>query len=87
MGFITRVFLTIMIATLIFVSYNAVINPSAPSPAPPAPSYEHKLIVADTLISEAHLDRLGADGWELITIIAAGEDFYFYFKRLVVERR
>ena len=48
--------------------------------------YEHKVLAAETLISEQQLDELGRDGWELITIVQWEKKFYFYFKRLADDK-
>jgi hypothetical protein len=35
----------------------------------------------EAFVLEQHLDRLGANGWELITVTGAEKDPVFYFKR------
>ena len=35
----------------------------------------------EAFVLEQHLDRLGANGWELITVAGAERDPVFYFKR------
>lgn len=36
-----------------------------------------------TALSEAELDALGAEGWELAGVTAEGQTAHFFFKRLV----
>jgi hypothetical protein len=51
------------------------------------PRWEYKAVVRDAaagLMSEAELDTLGAEHWELAGIAQAGALVHFYFKR---ERR
>ena len=51
------------------------------------PRWEYREIVreaADGLLSEAELDALGAECWELAGVAPAGARVHFYFKR---ERR
>lgn len=48
------------------------------------PRWEYKEVVrevADNLLSEAELNALGAERWELAGIAAAGAQVHFYFKR------
>ena len=35
----------------------------------------------EAFVLEQHLDRLGANGWELVTIAGAASDPVYYFKR------
>ena len=67
--------------------------PPAPEPriAPPfvpvEPRWEYQEVVREVdsgLLSEAELNVLGADGWELAGAVPAGAQVHFYFKR---ERR
>ena len=58
-----------------------------PPLVPVEPRWEYKELVrkADAgLLSEAELNELGAESWELMGIAPAGEEVHFYFKR---ERR
>jgi hypothetical protein len=51
------------------------------------PRWEYKEVVREVtagLPSEAELNALGAEHWELAGIVAAGNQVHFYFKR---ERR
>lgn len=48
------------------------------------PRWEYKEVfreVADGLMSEAELNALGAEHWELAGIVSAGARTHFYFKR------
>jgi hypothetical protein len=36
----------------------------------------------EAFVLEQHMDKLGANGWELVTIAGAPNDPVFYFKRL-----
>jgi hypothetical protein len=49
------------------------------------PRWEYKEIVrevtAGLLLSEAELNRLGAEHWELVGVVPAGTLVHFYFKR------
>ena len=42
--------------------------------------WEYKVIV-QTAVSEAELNSLGAEGWELVGVVAMPETTQFYFKR------
>ena len=64
---------------------------SAPPPAtliylPEKRVWQHKMIIynlpQDTLPTEATLDELGSEGWELTAILPLDNSFHFYFKRL-----
>jgi hypothetical protein len=51
------------------------------------PRWEYKEVVREVeggLLSEAELDALGAEHWELAGVVPAGAQVHFYFKR---ERR
>jgi hypothetical protein len=51
------------------------------------PRWEYKEVVREAstgLLSEAELNALGADGWELAGVVPAAVEVHFYFKR---ERR
>jgi hypothetical protein len=51
------------------------------------PRWEYKEVVREAstgLLSEAELNALGADGWELAGVVPAAGQVHFYFKR---ERR
>jgi hypothetical protein len=51
------------------------------------PRWEYKEVIREItgdLLSEAELNALGADRWELAGIVPAGTQVHFYFKR---ERR
>ena len=47
--------------------------------------WEYREVVRDAeasaLPTEADLNALGADGWELVGVAAQGEQVHFYFKR------
>jgi hypothetical protein len=67
--------------------------PPAPGPriaapfVPVEPRWEYKEVVRDIesgLLSEAELNVLGTEGWELAGAVPAGAQVHFYFKR---ERR
>jgi hypothetical protein len=45
--------------------------------------FEHKVLQAPSLANEANLDKLSAEGWELISIVKESGKFYYYFKRRV----
>jgi hypothetical protein len=53
---------------------------------PVEPRWEYRDLVRETsdLASEAELNALGADGWELTGVLPAGQYVHFYLKR---ERR
>ena len=58
-----------------------------PPYVPVEPRWEYKDVVrevATELVSEAELNALGAEGWELTGVVPAGTQVHFYFKR---ERR
>jgi len=66
-------------------------GPHEPRVEPPfvavEPRWEYREVVRDVsagLLSEAELNALGADGWELAGVVPAAVQVYFYFKR---ERR
>ena len=50
-----------------------------------APRWEYKTVVRDLeteeLLSEADLDVVGSDGWELAGVAHQGRNVHFYFKR------
>jgi hypothetical protein len=51
---------------------------------PLEPRWEYKELVREVaagLLSEAELNALGAEHWELTGVIAAGAQAHFYFKR------
>lgn len=52
---------------------------------PIEPRWEYKALVRDCdtegLPSEADLNRLGADHWELAGVVREGHQVHFYFKR------
>jgi hypothetical protein len=56
-----------------------------PPRVPVEPRWEYKEIVrevtAGLLLSEAELNGLGAEHWELVGIVPAGARVHFYFKR------
>ena len=63
-------------------------NVPAPSPMiyiSQGPAWEYKQIVrdlsAEKLPTDAELNALGRDGWELVTVISRESGVYFYFKR------
>ena len=43
-------------------------------------TWEYRTV--DALDPELDLDRLGCDGWELVTAVLAGDERLLYFKRL-----
>ena len=48
------------------------------------PRWEYKEVVRDiatALLSEAELNTLGAERWELTGVVAVGAQVHFYFKR------
>ena len=54
---------------------------------PVEPRWEYREVLregATDLLSEAELDALGSEGWELTGIVSGGDRVHFYFKR---ERR
>jgi hypothetical protein len=54
---------------------------------PVEPRWEYKEVVREVgtdLLSEAELNALGSERWELTGIVPAGSQVHFYFKR---ERR
>ncbi len=61
-------------------------TPGAPiASATPRPAWEHAVIEIDNLNQgEKILTEFGAQGWELVTVQAAGNEMgggYYYFKR------
>ncbi|HEX3159275.1 MAG TPA: hypothetical protein VHQ45_12205 [Gemmatimonadaceae bacterium] len=70
--------------------------PPAPQPGPRAPLqpplvyvapvWEYRKLTrplgAETLPTEAELDALGAEGWELAAVVPEGARVHFYLKRL-----
>jgi hypothetical protein len=51
---------------------------------PVEPRWEYKDIVRDAangLLTEAELNGLGAEHWELTGVVAVGPEVHFYFKR------
>jgi hypothetical protein len=64
-------------------------EPRGPHISPPwvpiEPRWEYKEVVRDTeaegLLTEADLNALGADGWELSGVASEGSRTHFYFKR------
>jgi hypothetical protein len=52
-----------------------------------APTWEYRHLVRDLstegLPSDAELDALGAEGWELVTVLTDGRSAHFYWKRQV----
>ena len=32
-----------------------------------------------------HLNSLGSDGWELVSVVAGHKDFFYYLKREIIE--
>jgi hypothetical protein len=55
-----------------------------PPLVPLEPRWEYKEVVREVaggLPSEAELDALGAEGWELAGVVPAGQRVHFYFKR------
>lgn len=51
-----------------------------------SPEWEYRRLEralgAEALPTEEELNALGAEGWELATVITAGDRAWFYFKRL-----
>lgn len=43
--------------------------------------YRFKILQASSLINEEQLNEQGKDGWQLITIVQRGQEFFFYFSR------
>jgi len=68
-------------------------RPGSPSPresrleppfVPVEPRWEYKEVVRESEtgpLSEAELNDLGAERWELVGIVPAGTKVHFYFKR------
>jgi hypothetical protein len=54
-----------------------------PPLVPVEPRWEYRELVreAPDLLSEAELNALGAEGWELTGVAPAGRSVHFYFKR------
>jgi hypothetical protein len=50
---------------------------------PVEPRWEYKAIVREVpeLLSEAELNALGEERWELVGVAPAGNHIHFYFKR------
>lgn len=51
------------------------------------PAFEYRqltrqLQAGESLPTAAELDALGRDGWELVSVIQAGQSAHFYFKRV-----
>ena len=65
--------------------YLAVAGPSntnfVPTTTPRMRKEPNSAFVREAFVLEQHLDRLGANGWELITVTGAEKDPVFYFKR------
>lgn len=71
------------------LSDNPFLNPDEPLPSPLVyvsedTKWEYKIIACGEteLPTEADLNALGADGWELTGTVTAGNQIIFYFKRL-----
>jgi hypothetical protein len=48
------------------------------------PRWEYQAVVREIttgLLSEAELNQLGAEHWELVGVVPAGAQVHFYFKR------
>lgn len=69
-------------------------RPHSPEPArseppvvfvPPTWEYKHLLrrVPHESLLDEAELNALGAEGWELVSVYAEAPGVHFYFKRAV----
>ena len=63
-------------------------EPQAPRAEPPfvpvEPRWEYKRVTREAgsgLLSEAELNALGAERWELAGVVPAGAEVHFYFKR------
>jgi hypothetical protein len=54
-----------------------------PPLVPVDPRWEYRELVREApgLLSEAELNALGAEGWELTGVAPAGPSVHFYFKR------
>ena len=65
--------------------YLAVAGPSntnfTPTTTPRMRKEPNSAFGREAFVLEQHLDRLGANGWELITVTGAERDPVFYFKR------
>lgn len=65
--------------------YLAVAGPSntnfVPTTTPRMRKEPNSAFGREAFVLEQHLDRLGANGWELITVTGAERDPVFYFKR------
>ena len=65
--------------------YLAVAGPSninfSPTSTPRMAKEPNSSFAREAFVLEQHLDRLGAKGWELITVTGAERDPVFYFKR------
>ncbi len=65
--------------------YLAVAGPSntnfTPTGTPRMRKEPNSAFAREAFVLEQHLDRLGANGWELITVTGAERDPVFYFKR------
>jgi len=44
----------------------------------------YKILKADSLINEQQLEELAKEGWDLIAIASQNEEFYFYFRQMVI---
>lgn len=47
------------------------------------PVWEYKRLIVDTPPSEAELNALGAEGWELVGVAPVAQAVQLYFKRMV----
>lgn len=47
--------------------------------------YEYKHFSPESVINKNHLNEMGNDGWELISVIALPKANLYYFKREKVE--
>ena len=84
----SRIYLLLAVGVMAFFSLVASARQER-NPAPPKPSWEHRVIVEMQGQGAADLNKLGAEGWELVTVRAEDEmvgnfrqtRLYYYMKR------
>jgi len=46
--------------------------------------WENKILQGDGLVNPKDLNKLGEEGWELVTIIREDDTYYYYLKRPIM---
>ena len=77
---LNRTAIVLALCLLFFVGWTArgQKQGAAPAAAPPRVTWEYKVVSESDKVS---LNEMGAQGWELVTVVMGGAQDVYYFKR------